>query len=227
MALFKVYHGDKNDLPNELKDSYGYLVVDESAEAGTWIDDEQQEHTYGVGEWYVDAGETGSEKRYRIAAAQLIDDEGNLYSLDDLTQKVDFADDLVDAVWDSTQQESKLLPADQTAVRSGLSVASEDDSISRAYSLIIPYTGWEASSTTGYYENTITINPALHCGKAGSLVPVPPVIISANNSHQSGFDVLADAKINDAKTAITFFVADNNLSIVEANDITLTLIDYR
>lgn len=228
MALFKVYHGDKDDLPSELKDSYGYLVVDESAEAGTWTDDEEQEHTYGVGEWYVDAGQTGQEKRYRIAAAQLIDEEGNLYTLDDLAKVDDFADDLVGAVWDGTQQESKLLPADQEAVRNSISVASDDDSISRAYQITITYNGWEQSSTrTGYYENTVTLSEALHCGKGGSLTPVPPLIIRASDGYQPGFDALADARVNDEKTAITFYVTTENASIVQSNDIVAILIDYR
>ena len=229
MALFKVYHGDKDDLPSELKDSYGYLVVDESAEAGTWTDDEQQEHTYGVGEWYVDAGQPGFEKRYRIAAAQLIDEEGNLYTLDDLTKLDDFADDLVNAVWDNVQQESKLLPADQEAVRNSISVASEDDSISQAYSLTIDHTNWILSETRlGYYENTITLSSPLHCGKIDSITPVSPFVIRGNGDYyQQSFDFLADAKINDEKTAITFFVAGDNLNIVEASDIAITLIDYR
>ena len=228
MALFKVYHGDRDDLPNELKDSYGYLVVDETAEAGTWTDDQQQEHSYGVGEWYVDAGQAGSEKRYRIAAAQLIDEEGNLYTLDDLAKVDDFADDLVGAVWDGTQQESKLLPADQEAVRNSISVASDNDSISRAYQITITYNGWQQSGTrVGYYENTVILSEALHCGKVGNLTPVPPLIIRASDGYQSGFDALADAKVNDEKTAITFYTTTANVNIVQSNDIVAILIDYR
>lgn len=228
MALFKVYHGDKDDLPSELKDSYGYLVVDENAEAGTWTDDQNQEHTYGIGEWYVDAGDTGYEKRYRIAAAQLIDDEGNLVTIDDLTMKDDFADDLVDAVWDSEQEESKLIATDQAAIRNSIGVADENDSITRAYTATISYSDWEQDSNNfQLYYNVITLNEPLHCGKADSLTPVPPMILWNRNGVRDGFDVLLDAKVNDAKTTITFYVSANNLNIVQANNIGIVIIDYR
>ena len=119
MALFKVYHGNKDDLPGELKDSYGYITVNEEASAGTWIDDQSQEQEYGIGEWYIDT----DTKRYRIAAAELVDEEGNFYSLDDLVQKDNLVDDLAAAVYDSDNQRSNVPENTQEKLRIGIDVA--------------------------------------------------------------------------------------------------------
>jgi len=88
VALFKVYYGDKDSLPEEIKDGYGYVVVNEEANIGTW---------------YIDVNPDNDEngKRYEISAAELVDEEGNFYTLDDIALIANLKADILDAIYDS------------------------------------------------------------------------------------------------------------------------------
>lgn len=224
MALFKVYHGDKNDLPGELKDSYGYITVNEEASAGTWIDDQNQEQEYGIGEWYIDT----NTKRYRIAAAQLVDEEGNLYSLDDIVQKDNIVDDLAGAVYNSSTQQSRVPASTQEQLRIGISVAKEEDSITKAYTLTIPRTAWEEDlERTGYYKNVVGLSEALHCGAPGATVPVPPLVVWSGVGSKIVYSLFEDVEVNDDKNVITFYVSASNIAAVTESNVGIIIIDHR
>lgn len=224
MALFKVYHGDKNDLPGELKDSYGYIVVDEEASAGTWIDNDDQEQEYGVGEWYVDT----DTKRYRIAAAQLVDEEGNLYSLDDIVQKDNIVDDLAGAVYNSSTQQSRVPANTQEQLRIGISVAKEEDSITKAYTLTIPRTAWEADlERTGYYKNVVGLSEELHCGAPGATVPVPPLVAWSGVGSKEVYNLLEDVSLNNDRDVLTFYITAANYAVATESNVGIVVIDHR
>lgn len=224
MALFKVYHGDKNDLPGELKDSYGYIVVDEEASAGTWIDIDNEEQEYGIGEWYVDT----DTKRYRIAAAQLVDEEGNLYSLDDIVQKDNIVDDLAGAVYNSSTQQSRVAASTQEQLRIGISVAKEEDSITKAYTLTIPRTAWEADlERTGYYKNVVGLSEELHCGAPGATVAVPPLVAWSGVGSKEIYNLLEDVQLNDDKDILTFYVKSSDIAMVTDSNVGVVVIDHR
>lgn len=83
MALFK-YAGTKDELDQvAIHDGFVYVCSD-----GTDTDD-GEEYSEGtnnlIGEWYVDIGST----RYRLAAAALIDPNGEVVSIEDLVQQGD------------------------------------------------------------------------------------------------------------------------------------------
>lgn len=225
MALFKVYHGDKDDLPGELKDSYGYIVVNDEAEAGSWTDDNDQEQSYGIGEWYIDT----NYKRYRIAAAQLIDEEGNLVTLDDLVQKDNLADDFIDAVWDSTLSQSRLPSVDQAKIRNAISVIGSDDAITKAYNITLSAGLWEPDPVFGeYYKYDYTLPETLHCGKGdASSTVVPPIVVWSGLNNQDLYDLIVDVQLNDAKNVITFRIEASDYSRVNSGNITVTVIDHR
>lgn len=224
MALFKVYHGDKNDLPGELKDSYGYIVVDEEASAGTWTDIDDQEQEYGIGEWYVDT----DTKRYRIAAAQLVDEEGNLYSLDDIVQKDNIVDDLAGAVYDSSTQQSLVPASTQEQLRIGISVAKEEDSITKAYTLTILRNMWnEDLERTGYYKNAVGLSEQLHCGAPGAAVAVPPLVAWSGVGSKEIYNLLEDVQLNDDKDILTFYVKSSDIAMVTDSNIGVVVIDHR
>ena len=223
MALFKVYHGDKDNLPGELKDSYGYITVNEEVNAGTWIDDNSEEQEYGIGEWYIDT----STKRYRIAAAQLVDEEGNHYSLDDIVQKEDIVDDLIGAVYNSSTQQSKLLPSAQEELRISISAPKEEDAITKAYSITVPSSQWtQDSERTGYYKKEITLPETLHCGSLDATVRVPPMITWSGVGSKTIYDLFSDVKLNDAKNVLTFYVTSADYPSVTSN-VGVIVIDHR
>lgn len=224
MALFKVYHGDKNDLPGELKDSYGYITVNEEASAGTWIDDQSQEQEYGIGEWYIDT----DTKRYRIAAAELVDEEGNLYSLDDLVQKEDIVDELVTAVYDSSSQQSKVPASTQEELRIGIGVAKDEDSITKAFTITVPRTTWEQDlEREGYYKNTVGLPEELHCGSPDATVPVPPLLTWNGAGSKQVYDVFKDVILNDDRDTLTFYAAAADHAIITESNVGITVIDHR
>ena len=224
MALFKVYHGDKNDLPGELKDSYGYITVNEEANAGTWIDINDQEQEYGIGEWYIDT----NTKRYRIAAAELVDEEGNLYSLDDLVQKDGLVIDFTEAVYDSSSQQSRISASTQEKLRIGIGVAKDEDSITKAFTITVPSNNWELDQErVGYYKKSVILPEVLHCGAPDAVVPVPPLVSWNGVGSKQGYDVFEDVILNDDKDTLTFYVATTNLAIITASNIGVTVIDYR
>lgn len=224
MALFKVYHGDKNDLPGELKDSYGYIVVDEEASAGTWINIDNEEQEYGIGEWYVDT----DTKRYRIAAAQLVDEEGNLYSLDDIVQKDYIVDDLTGAVYNSSTQQSRIPASTQEQLRIGISVAKEEDSITKAYTLTISKNAWQEDlERTGYYKNVVGLSEALHCGAPEATVAVPPLITWSGVGSKAIYDLFEDVQLNDNKNILTFYVKSSNIATVTNSNVGVVVIDHR
>lgn len=224
MALFKVYHGDKNDLPGELKDSYGYIVVNEEASAGTWIDNDNQEQEYGVGEWYIDT----DTKRYRIAAAELVDEEGNLYTLDDFVQKENIVDDLAAAVYDSSSQQSRVPASTQEELRIGIGVAKDEDSITKAFTITVPRTMWEQDlEREGYYKNTIGLPEELHCGAPDAVVPVPPLVSWNGVGSKRVYDVFEDVILNDDRDTLTFYVTAADYAIVTESNVGITVIDHR
>lgn len=224
MALFKVYHGDKNDLPGELKDSYGYIVVNEEASAGTWIDNDNQEQEYGVGEWYIDT----DTKRYRIAAAELVDEEGNLYTLDDFVQKENIVDDLAAAVYDSSSQQSRVPASTQEELRIGIGVAKDEDSITKAFTITVPRTMWEQDlEREGYYKNTVGLSEVLHCGALDAVVPVPPLVLWNGVGSKRVYDVFEDVILNDDRDTLTFYVTTADYAIVTESNVGITVIDHR
>lgn len=224
MALFKVYHGDKNDLPGELKDSYGYIVVNEEANAGTWIDNQDQEQEYGIGEWYIDT----DTKRYRIAAAELVDEEGNLYTLDDFVQKENIVDDLAAAIYDSSSQQSRVPASTQEELRIGIGVAKDEDSITKAFTITVPRTMWEQDlEREGYYKNTIGLPEELHCGALNAAVPVPPLVSWNGVGSKRVYDVFEDVILNDDRDTLTFYVTAANYVIVTESNVGITVIDHR
>lgn len=224
MALFKVYHGDKNDLPNVLKDSYGYIVVNEEASAGTWIDNNSQEQDYGIGEWYIDT----DTKRYRIAAAELVDEEGNLYSLDDIVQKDNLVDDFTAAVYDSSSQQSRVPALTQEEIRVGISVAKDEDSITKAYNITVARNQWnEDLVREGYYKNSIDLSEALHCGAPGATVPVPPLVVWSGVGSKTVYSLFEDVEVNDDKDVITFYVSASNIAAVTESNVGIIIIDHR
>lgn len=224
MALFKVYHGDKDDLPGELKDSYGYIVVNEEATAGTWTDEDNQEQDYGVGEWYIDT----DTKRYRIAAAELVDEEGNLYTLDDVVQKDDIVDDLVTAIYNSSNQQSKISANTQEQLRIGINVAKNEDSITKAFTVTVSKTAWAQDlNRSGYYKNEVGLSESLHCGAPNALVPVPPLILWNGTGSKTIYDVFDEVILNDAKNTLTFYVTASNYAVVTGSNVGITVVDYR
>lgn len=224
MALFKVYHGDKNDLPNVLKDSYGYIVVNEEASAGTWIDNNNQEQDYGIGEWYIDT----DTKRYRIAAAELVDEEGNLYNLDDIVQKDNLVDDFAAAVYDSSSQQSKVPALTQEEIRVGISVAKDEDSITKAYNITVARNQWvEDLVREGYYKNSVSLSEALHCGAPNATVPVPPLVVWSGVGSKAVYSLFEDVEVNDDKDVITFYVSASNIAAVTESNVGIIIIDHR
>lgn len=224
MALFKVYYGIKNNLPGELKDSYGYIVTKEAANAGTWIDNNNQEKEYGVGEWYIDT----DTKRYRIAAAELVDEEGNLYTLDDLVQKENIVDDLAAAVYNNSSQQSMIPASTQEKLRIGIGVAKNEDSITKAFTITVLNSGWELDQERqGYYKNTVNLSETLHCGAPNATVPVPPLVMWNGIGPKQIYDLFEDVQLNDNKQVITFYIKASDISIVQNQDVGITLVDYR
>ena len=226
MALFKVYHGDDGQLPNQLKDSYGYIIVDDEAtDFGTWTDSSSQQQSYGIGEWYIDT----NTKRYRIAAATLVDDEGNFYGLDDIVQKDNLADDMVAAVYDDLSGQSKLLSTEREEFRVGIDVAKTDDSISKAFTITVPSgEAWEEDlDNEGYYKNVVTLPEALHCGASGATTLVPPTIIWSGAGLKEIYDCLEEVVLNDAKDTLTFRIATDNIGLTEESSLGVTIIDHR
>lgn len=226
MALFKVYHGDKNDLPGELKDSYGYITVNEEASAGTWTDSENQEQEYGIGEWYIDT----NTKRYRIAAAELVDEEGNLYGLDDIVEKDNIVDDLVDAVYDTSSQQSRVPVSTQEQLRIGIGVAKDEDSITKAFAIVVPKSTWERDFTKlGYYKNSVTLEEELHCGGPYATTLVPPLITynGIDEPSKNAYNHLDSVELNDNKDIITFYVKAEDISAMQSNQIDIVIIDHR
>lgn len=222
MALFKVYHG--NPLPGQLRDSYGYIIVNEGARAGTWIDDQNQGHDYGIGEWYIDT----DTKRYRIAAAELIDEEGHLYSLDDLVQKDNLVDDLASAVYDSSSQQSIVPIETQEELRIGIGVAKDEDSITKAFTIAVSKTNWELDQEReGYYKNVIELTEQLHCGKLNAEVPVPPLLIWNGTGSKQVYDVFKDVILNDDRDTLTFYAAATDHAIITESSVGITVIDHR
>ena len=230
MALFKVYHGDKDNLPSRLKDEYGYIVVyeDSEIEAGTWTDQNNQEQDYGIGEWYIDT----DNKRYRIAAAKLIDEEGNLYSLEDIVQKDNITDDLLNAIYDDNNQESKLSSLVQEKFLTSFNAAKKEESITMAQtiripSIIEPDNGWRISTNIVYIS--IALPERLQCGSSDSSIPVPPLIAlptNATNAQRNIYDLIYDAEVNDNKTSISFYVSRANSNLLTSS-IDVIVIDHR
>ena len=224
MALFKVYHGDKNDLPGELKDSYGYITVDEEASAGTWTDINNEEQEYGIGEWYIDT----ATKRYRIAAAQLVDEEGNLYSLDDIVQKDNIVDDLAGAVYNSSTQQSRVPANTQEQLRIGISVAKEEDSITKAYTFMVQANAWEEDfERPGYYKNLVGLPEELHCGSLNANQLVPPLVAWSGVGSKAVYDLFEEVQLNDDKDILTFYVTAANYAAATTSNVGIVVIDHR
>lgn len=227
MALFKVYHGDKNDLPGELKDSYGYIVVNEEASAGTWIDDNNEGQDYGIGEWYIDT----DTKRYRIAAAELVDEEGNLYSLDDIVQKENIVEDLAGTVYNSNTDQSALTTPEelelQRQLRVGIGVAKDEDSITKAFTITVLVSQWvQDQERQGYYKNVVGLPEVLHCGSPNAGVPVPPLISWNGVGSKAIYNVFEEVILNDNRNTLTFYVTATDYAIVGSN-VGITVIDHR
>lgn len=81
MALFK-YAGTTEDLDSSpLRSNFVYATIDSAGSNG--VEDTYQD----VAQWWVDIPDpagSGDVKRYRIAAASLIDEDGNVYQIDDI-----------------------------------------------------------------------------------------------------------------------------------------------
>ena len=224
MALFKVYHGDKNDLPGELKDSYGYIVVNEEASAGTWVDNDNQEQEYGVGEWYIDT----DIKRYRIAAAELVDEEGNLYTLEDVVQKDDIVDDLAAAVYNSSSQQSRVSASTQEELRIGIGVAKEEDSITKAFTATVSRTMWEEDlERPGYYKNVVGLSETLHCGAPDAVLPVPPLILWSGVGSKAAYNAFDEVILNNDRDALTFYVTSSGYAVVTEENVIIVVVDHR
>ena len=168
MALFRHLYGNKDDAPQTITHGYSYIMIDPEESAGHWGAGDA--NTYGLGEWVIDIKENDSDpgKRYRIAAARLVDDEGNVVEVGDMIQKTELTTEL------ATQKDD---------ARTALEVYSTDETYSQAeannkfgtivFERTLQNANWVApSGAQTMYTYTITVN-GLKCGYDGK---VPPLI---------------------------------------------------
>lgn len=194
MALFK-YSGTSAELEGkEIRDGFVYATVEDPT-------------TDEVAQWYMDIGG----RRYRVAAASLIDEDGNVIEIDQLARLSDLDNyvqksDVIDVEHGGTNADNA------TDARNNLGVYSKDQvntaitTVNNAISTLenttlpnaintvadVAYYGFEiralswsvGKDANGYYWANVQLDSdhLLTCGKGGN---VPPSI-SINDRDNSG-----------------------------------------
>lgn len=201
MALFK-HAGTSTELATkEQHDGFVYATVD-------YIDDEDPSlGDQGVAQWWVDI----NGKRYRVAAASLIDADGNIFSIEDFVKTSDSIDlehggtastgdatrDVAAAagarsnlnVYSKTETDDRYCQKTETYTRTAIDTAI-DALHTVAYSKSLVAGGWIAPTEEGgYYTCTVAI-AGLVCGKDGQ---VPPSITIDDPDDKETLQTMRDA----------------------------------